>query len=123
MPPWRIALAVAAVLVVTALTGWRMHRERLIVRCHDAGGVWIGAQSRCAPDPNRMTIQRELYRSSSACRSDLVDADDARHGRHLAAPLRAGIELAGDRELELAAELVDADDDAHLSTPAVWRRR
>jgi hypothetical protein len=63
MQPWRIALAVAAVVAVAALTGWRLHRERLIARCHDTGGVWIGAQSRCASDPNRMTIRRELYRS------------------------------------------------------------
>lgn len=59
----RIAAAIAAVAALLALVGWRAHRERLVARCLETGGQWIGAASHCAPDPNRITIRRELYRS------------------------------------------------------------
>lgn len=57
-------LAAAAVLVVLAvLFGWQHRREQAIARCTEDGGLWDGRNSRCAPDPSRVILQRDLRRS------------------------------------------------------------
>jgi hypothetical protein len=59
----RILVAVACALALLVLAGWNAQRQRLVARCLEAGGQWVGPQSRCDPDPRRITIQRELRRT------------------------------------------------------------
>jgi hypothetical protein len=59
----RLLIAVAAGCGLLLLLAWQVHREARIEACIEKGGRWDGPTSRCVPDPSRITIQRDLYRS------------------------------------------------------------
>ena len=57
---------IAAVVVATVLGGllvWQQNRARLMAICVEAGGLWNGATSSCAPAPGRPILQRDLHRT------------------------------------------------------------
>jgi hypothetical protein len=58
----RLLIAVAAGCSLVLLLAWQLHREARIERCLETDGRWDGPNSRCMPDPSRITIQRDLYR-------------------------------------------------------------
>jgi hypothetical protein len=60
MTRWIAAAAMLATL--GALLIWQWSRERQIAACHQAGGIWNGAQSRCQPAPGRPLLRRDLER-------------------------------------------------------------
>lgn len=54
----------AALLVAVALAGllaWQQLRERRLIACLDAGGLWNG--SHCEPGPRRTILRRGIDRS------------------------------------------------------------
>jgi hypothetical protein len=61
----RFLIAGVASLVLVLLLTWQQHRLKLVTACVDNGGIWNGAASTCRPDLGRITIQRDLRRSSN----------------------------------------------------------
>lgn len=60
----RFLMAGVASLVLVLLLTWQQHRIKLVTACVDNGGLWNGVTSTCRPDLGRITIQRDLRRSS-----------------------------------------------------------
>ncbi len=56
-----VAAALILVLLGTLLF-WQWSRERQIVQCREAGGLWNGSQSRCDEPASRPIIKREIER-------------------------------------------------------------
>lgn len=59
----RILIALAAAILLAALTLWQRQRFDQVQACAAQGGIWDGQLSTCKPDPNRILIQRDLQRS------------------------------------------------------------
>jgi hypothetical protein len=58
----RVIIAVLTLLVLAALLGWQLQRERLVKACVDGGGLWYGPLSACKA-PIRPILQRDYQRS------------------------------------------------------------
>lgn len=56
-----IGAALILVLLGTLLL-WQWSRERRIVQCREAGGLWNGPQSRCDVPAGRPIIKRDIER-------------------------------------------------------------
>ncbi len=62
MSSTRIMIAAAVFAVLGLLVLFNHHRWQMVASCHERGGVWDGADSRCRLIP-RIIIQRDLQRS------------------------------------------------------------
>lgn len=58
---WLIVAGLMAALA--GLIGWQTIRQAAVARCHDEGGLWDGANSRCVPKPSGPLLQGDIYRS------------------------------------------------------------
>jgi hypothetical protein len=59
----QVIIAAVTLCLLAALLLWQHQRTVLVDDCMADGGRWDGTSGRCMPDPNRIQLQRDLYRS------------------------------------------------------------
>ncbi|MEM7775505.1 MAG: hypothetical protein AAF732_07835 [Pseudomonadota bacterium] len=62
MTPARITIAISVAIALGLLMLFNTYRWQLVQACHERGGIWDGADSRCRLIPS-VIIKRDLERS------------------------------------------------------------
>jgi len=56
MSAFRIKIAIGLVVVLLGLLAFQRYRWQLVTACHERGGVWDGAASKCRLIPPHISV-------------------------------------------------------------------